>query len=183
MIKLYSRVSKTYSEGHQEESISATREISIGSSVQTIRKIDEVADSKTIDKQPACFFMHSVGTMPSKQSMLIEEILSSERWDGVVIAMEEQTVIADAYQVGHQRCRYRLKIEKAKIQDSESEINRGTELIITSQRIRTYQGNLIKKIVIRVRKPQIFPEEFLARNFEERMARYSYMYRDESKCK
>lgn len=179
MIKFNSRDTMTSTDKYLEDNSTDTRRLIAISSVQVSRQKDEDKDSKTIDKQSVCFFMQSASAMPQKPSMLLEEIHRSERWEGQVIEVEEKTVIADAYQIGQEHRRYRLKIEKSKIQDADRELGRGSELIITNQLIKTYQGKLEKKSIIRVRKHLSFPEDVIIRRFEERMARYSYMFNEE----
>jgi len=179
MISFFSRYTVTSDEEPQKEHFSKTRNIPPRPEVKTERKNEDETDSKTVSGQSVCFFMHSSGSLPQKHPMLLEEILSNERWEGHVIAVDDQNVIADAYKVGQQQRRYRLKIEKAKILNIEVGIAKGTELIITNQRVRTYQGDVQNKTVIRIREYLSLPEDVVERNFEERMARYSYMFKRE----
>lgn len=122
------------------------------------------------------FVTDSAGVMPAKPAMLLEEILLNEQWYGRVIAVESKAVIADLYNVAKKEQRLILRINKEKINSVDTP-HYGMALTVTIQRIRDYQGIINQSVTIRSLKAMNISDEIFKEEYQERVNRFSYMFR------
>ncbi len=126
-----------------------------------------------------CFFMHSGGVMPEKPPMLQETVLSSEKWYGRTIEVEENSIVVDVRKAQNLRKRLKLRVRKDKIEGDLDRLNDRTGVVVNYMRVRNYQGTIEKRFSVRLREPADMPDAILEREFQARMKRFSYMFLEE----
>lgn len=140
----------------------------------TQERKEGVLDSSTV-KPGVCFFMHSAGSITDKPLKLQELVLKSEIWDGSVLQIEENTVILHVYNTeATQKC-LKLQVAKNIIEGDLSRMTVKTNVRVSYQKVRTFEGKVEKRISVRLREPAIMPKDILEREFESRMKRFLYM--------
>lgn len=130
-------------------------------------------------KTSVCFFMHSGSVLPDKPSIIQEAILGSDKWLGRTIEVKQDSLVIDVRNTHNPQNRLKLRVNKDIIEGDLSHLNERTNVVVSYTRVRNYQGNIEKRISVRLREPADIPIEIQEKEFEARMKRYSYMFTEE----
>lgn len=124
----------------------------------------------------SCSFYLSGSVMPEKPSMLQETLLSSEKWFGRALEIDSDSLIIDVRNGRNPQNRLKLRVKKDIVEGDLERLNERTNVVVFYARIRNFQGEIEKRISVRLREPAEIPNDILESEFEARMKLYSYMF-------
>ena len=143
----------------------------------------EVGSPKILDsfeiKTSVCFFAHSGSVLPDKPALLQETELSTDRWHGYVVKVEEESLVIDIRNDMEPQNRLKLRVKKSIVEGDVRNLNELTSVIVYCKRVRTYQDNIKNKVSVRLREPAVMTETVLEKDLEAKMTRFSYMFTED----
>ncbi len=143
----------------------------------------EGAYSKRLDsfekRTSVCFFAHSGSVLPEKPALLQETDLSTDRWHGYVVDVENESLVIDIRNDIEPQNRLKLRVKKSIVEGDVGNLNELTSVIVYCKRIRTYQDTIKNEVSVRLREPAVMTDAVLEKDLEAKLARFSYMFTEE----
>ena len=171
--------SGSYEQGQEEKSASYTIEPHfIPVPKKRAIRADKRQDSSD-RRTSVCFFMQSGSVLPDKPSIIQETILGSDKWSGRTIEVKQDSLVIDVRNTHNPQNRLKLRVNKDIIEGDLSHLNERTNVVVSYTRVRNYQGDIEKRVSVRLREPADIPVEIQDKEFEARMKHFSYMFTEE----
>lgn len=112
------------------------------------------------------------------QTILEEEILSYETWQGRVLSVSDNFLQMEVRNDKFRDVKRTLRVHRMVVVNSDCAYV-GAQVHVAFKKVRKYSGHIQNTTTIELHRIVDIPEEIKERRYTESMNRYSYMFEDE----